>query len=84
VRSGDCKLIEFFKDGRLELFHVADDPGERRNLVRRETARAKKLHALLRDWRNEVAAAMPRPNPEYDPARASEGLTGYDEPTPES
>jgi arylsulfatase A-like enzyme len=83
VRLGDWKLIEFFEDGRLELFHLAADPGERRNLVRREPARVKKMHSLLRDWRHDVGAAMPQPNPGYDPARAGEGLTGYEEPTPE-
>ena len=82
VRLGDWKLIEFFEDGRLELFHLPDDPGERRNLVRREPGRAQKLHGLLRDWRASVDAAMPRPNPGYDPARSGEGLTGYEKPTP--
>jgi arylsulfatase A-like enzyme len=82
VREGDWKLIEFYEDGRLELFHLADDPGEQRNLVRREGARAKRLHQLLADWRKTVNAAMPSPNPQYDPARSSEGLTGYQPPTP--
>jgi arylsulfatase A len=82
VRLGDWKLIEFYEDGRLELFHVTDDAGEKRNLVRRESARAKKLHGLLTDWRSSVNASMPTPNPGYDPARASEGLTGYEPPTP--
>jgi arylsulfatase A-like enzyme len=82
VRLGDWKLIEFYEDGRLELFHLTDDPGEQRNLARRESARAKKLHALLIDWRRTVNASMPTANPQYDPARASEGLTGYEPPTP--
>ena len=82
VRLGGWKLIEFYEDGRLELFHLTDDPGEHRNLVRREAARAKKLHNLLADWRRSVDAAMPTPNPRYDPARAGEGLTGYEQPTP--
>jgi len=82
VRLGDWKLLEFYEDGRLELFHLADDPGEQRNLVRREAARAKKLHALLAEWRRSVGAVMPSPNPQYDPARASEELTGYEQPTP--
>jgi len=81
VRAGEWKLIEFFEDGRLELFHLAADPGERRNLVRKEPGRTKKLHDLLRDWRKTVNARMPKPNPGYDPARASEELTGYEEPT---
>ncbi len=82
VRLGEWKLIEFYEDGRLELYHLPDDPGEKRNLVRREAARAKKLHTLLADWRHSVNAAMPQPNPNYDPARASEHLTGYEPATP--
>lgn len=81
VRSGDWKLIEFYEDGRLELFNLADDMSEQRNLVNREAARAKKLHDLLIDWRKSVDASMPKPNPGYDPVRASEGLTGYESPT---
>jgi arylsulfatase A len=82
IREGDWKLIEFYEDGRLELFDLAEDPGEQRNLVRREAGRAKRLHDTLADWRKTVDAAMPLPNPRYDPARASEGLTGFQAPTP--
>jgi arylsulfatase A-like enzyme len=81
VRLGNWKLIEFFEDGRLELFNLENDLGERRNLVKREVGRAKHLHGLLRDWRKSVNASMPKPNLSYDPARASEGLTGYEPPT---
>jgi arylsulfatase A len=82
IRLGDWKLIEFYEDNRLELFHLAEDPGEKRNLAHREAARAKKLHGMLADWRRSVDAAMPSPNPQYDPAHSSEGLTGYEPPTP--
>lgn len=81
VRLGEWKLIEFYEDGRLELFHLSDDPGERRNLARREPARAKNLHSLLAEWRRSVNAAMPSANSQYDPARSSENLTGYEPPT---
>ena len=54
----------------------------RLHLVRREAARAKKLHAVLAEWRRSAGAVMPSPNPQYDPARASEELTGYEQPTP--
>lgn len=82
VRIGDWKLIEFYEDNRLELFNVKDDPGERQNLVLLESNRAKRLHTLLADWRKSVNASMPVQNPKYDPARSSEGLTGYEDPTP--
>lgn len=81
VRLGDWKLIEFYEDNRLELFHLTDDPGERRNLVRTESNRARRLYTLLADWRRSVGASMPIQNPNYDPARSGEGLTGYEDPT---
>jgi hypothetical protein len=31
VRRGDWKLIEFYEDGRLELFNLKDDLSEKRN-----------------------------------------------------
>lgn len=82
IRLGDWKLIEFYEDNRLELFHLVEDPGEKLNLVHREAARAKKLHGILAGWRRSVDASMPSPNPQYDPAHSSEGLTGYEPPTP--
>jgi hypothetical protein len=82
VRLGDWKLLEFYEDGRRELFHLGGDPGETRNLVAREPDRTKRLYELLADWRESVNASMPKVNPEYDPARASEHLTGYEPPTP--
>jgi arylsulfatase A-like enzyme len=82
VRLGEWKLIEFYEDGRLELFHLGDDPGERRNVARREAGRAKKLRSLLADWRHSTGASMPTPNPQYDPVRSGEGLTGYEPSTP--
>lgn len=82
VRMGDWKLIEFYEDGRLELFNLRDDIGETRNLARRESARATRMHRVLDDWRHSVKASMPTPNPGYDPAKASEQLTGYQPPTP--
>ena len=82
VRLGDWKLIEFFEDNRLELFDLRSDVGETRNMARREAGRARKLHDLLRDWRRTMNAAMPVANPQYDAARATEGLTGYEAPTP--
>jgi hypothetical protein len=35
--------------------------------------RAKQLHSMLNDWRASVHAAMPVPNPNYDPKREDYG-----------
>jgi len=76
VRLGDYKLIEFYEDSRLELFNLADDLGEQKNLIRRQPKKATELHELLKKWRASVDAAMPQLNPNYDPAKADQGLTG--------
>lgn len=72
IRRGDWKLIEFFEDGSLELYNLADDLGESQNLAESEPARAKQLQAALAAWRQRVGARMPEPNPDYDPARATQ------------
>lgn len=82
IRAGDWKLIEFYEDGRLELFNLVQDPGECRNLVNREPRRAGQLHSMLKKWRESVMASMPRENPDYDPATAAQGLTGVEPVTP--
>ncbi|MCZ6793572.1 MAG: sulfatase [Planctomycetota bacterium] len=69
IREGDWKLIEWYEDGRLELFHLGDDIGERRNLVEKQPGRARQLHERLKRWRRETGARMPTPNPRFRKAR---------------
>ena len=67
VRAGDHKLIEFFEDGRLELYNLRDDIGEDHDLADEKPGLTKRLHAQLVDWRNTVGAKLPTPNPDYVP-----------------
>jgi arylsulfatase A-like enzyme len=83
IREGDYKLIEFYEDGRVELFHLKDDIGEGRNLARQEAKKATELRAKLQRWRKAVNAEMPKANPAYDSATADQGLTGVEPKTPE-
>ena len=62
VRCGDWKLIEFFEDGRLELYNLRDDPGETANLAGTHPDVAATAHGLLRGWREEVRAKLPERN----------------------
>lgn len=66
IRDGDWKLIEWYEDGRLELYDLRDDPGEAKNLAAREPARANELKAKLGAWRKSVNAVMPTPNPDFN------------------
>ena len=61
IRDGDWKLIEFFDSGNRELFHLADDPSEQKDLSAQDPARADKLAAKLVAWREQVSARRPSP-----------------------
>jgi arylsulfatase A-like enzyme len=73
IRAGDWKLIEFYEDGRLELYHLKDDLGERHNLAAKLPGKARELRAKLAAWRQALKAEMPRPK-----AGAGRGATGAD------
>ena len=71
VRQGNFKLIEFFEDGTLELYDLAEDIGEQKNLADEMPAKVEEMHALLREWRASLSAHVPTElNPEYDPTAA--------------
>ena len=67
IRQGPWKLIETFDPEGLELYNLADDLGEQRNLAAAQPARVAELRRALDAWRLEVGAEMMRPNPDYDP-----------------
>jgi len=68
VRQGDLKLIEYFEDGRVELFDLSADIGEQHDLAEDMPEKTQELRERLKRWRSEVEAAMPRgPNPDFDP-----------------
>lgn len=67
IRVGDDKLIEWFEDGRTELFNLRDDPGERHDLAAQRPEQAAALRKRLQEWRASVNASMPTPNPDYRP-----------------
>ena len=60
VRQGDYKLIEFFEEGRLELYHLKDDLSERHNLTQKLPEKTRELHHRLASWRMSVNAPMPK------------------------
>jgi arylsulfatase A-like enzyme len=78
IHAGDFKLLEFFETGRIELYNVRDDSGERRNLVDRQPEKAKELQGKLAAWRTAIGAHMPRMKTaaELKAAPAGEGKAG--------
>jgi arylsulfatase A len=67
IRRGDFKLIEFYENGRRELFNVAKDERENKNLIADESTLAEQLAGELAAWRAAVSAQPMTDNPEYRP-----------------
>jgi arylsulfatase A-like enzyme len=81
IRSGDWKLIEFFEGEKTELYDLAADPGETRDLTATDPKRAAELLGKLRAWQTATnAPRVVKPNPAYDPKtipdRGREGRKG--------
>jgi arylsulfatase A len=69
IREGAMKLIEFFENGRLELYDLAADPGETTDLSKAKPEKAAALRDTLAAWRRSQGAQMMEPNPEYIPPK---------------
>jgi arylsulfatase A-like enzyme len=69
IRAGDFKVIEFYEDGKLELYNLKHDIGEKNDLAAKMPDKLKELHQMLKDWRKSVDAQMPTPNPDYKPVQ---------------
>ena len=74
VEVGDWKLMEFFEDGRLELYNLKDDIGESKNLAQQMPEKTQELHAKMIAWRKAIRAPMPTKNTDIKPA--GEGKKG--------
>lgn len=57
IRVGDLKLVEFPAEKRIELYELATDPGEAKNLAETRPADRDRLLAKLDAWRKEVGAS---------------------------
>jgi arylsulfatase A len=78
ARRGDWKLIEFYEDGRRELYNLRSDPGERKNLAESEPLIAMELGTGLANFRLATHAATNRVNPEFDSAKHRAIYKDYD------
>jgi arylsulfatase A-like enzyme len=67
IRLGDYKLIEFFDPGMVELYNLADDMGETRNLADEMPEKTEEMMQILHSWQKEVGAEGMDPNPAFDP-----------------
>ena len=60
LRHGDWKLIERHEDGRVHLYDLATDPGERADLAERHPEVVEELRAELHTWYEALDARFLR------------------------
>ena len=72
VRKGSWKLIEDLEAGGVALYNLASDLGETTDLSEGFPEKAKELRELLKTWREQVGAELPKSNPSFDEKRRME------------
>lgn len=63
IRIGDYKLLDFYNQGRVELYNLKKDEGEAHNLVDKEPKKAEELLKQINIWRKTNQVNM------YDPKK---------------
>jgi len=56
IRMGDWKLLERYEDGRVHLYNLAEDIGERNDVADQNPERVKTMREKLHAWYQEVDA----------------------------
>ena len=69
LRNRDWKLIERFEDGRVHLYHLKDDPGERKDRSKDFPDRVMRMRENLHRWYREVDAKFLQPKDGRQPWR---------------
>lgn len=59
IRDGDHKLILRYDDDSVELYDLAEDIGESKDLAKSRPALAKRLRTRLEAWLDETGARLP-------------------------
>jgi arylsulfatase A-like enzyme len=65
IRQGDWKLIEFFEDEHVELYHLLDNLEEKNELSRSFPEKTVELKNMLQNWQEELNVMFPKPNSSY-------------------
>jgi len=63
IRMGDWKLIERYEDGRVHLYNLKEDVGERNDLAAKEGERVERMRAKLHAWYGKVDAKFLQAKP---------------------
>lgn len=66
VRQGNWKLIRYYEDQRRELYNLAKDVGEQRDVASQHPELVVEMDRQLADWLTDVEADFPTANGRFD------------------
>jgi arylsulfatase A-like enzyme len=66
VRDGDWLLVEFYDEDKTELYNLADDARQQRDLATQQPERVAALKTALAQWRVANDAQINTTNPDFD------------------
>ncbi len=67
IRKGSWKLIETLDPEGMELYNLANDLSETKNVADSKSVKVEELRRELDAWRQQVGAEMMKLNPDYSP-----------------
>jgi arylsulfatase A len=65
VRYKDWKLLKYYEDNSVELYNLAEDLGEKKNLSEERSDIKEMMLIKLEEWFGKTEANFPSQNPEY-------------------
>ena len=74
---GDWKVIRYADDGKVELYHLADDPMEKNDLAAQNPEKAQQMVRKMTELLEGVNYQPALSNPDYDPGKFSGGIREY-------
>ena len=69
MREGPWIMVEFYDEEKAELYNLANDISEQRDLAAEQPERVARMRAALDAWRKANNAQSNRPNPNFDEAK---------------
>ncbi len=75
IRRGDWKLIHYYENDANVLYNLATDPEEKIDVSLTNAEKTNELYQELMTYLKSVNARFPKPDPNYDPEKASEQQT---------
>ncbi len=84
MRKGPWKIIEFFEDGKVELYNLETDPSETKDVSTDHPDIAQSMLKELKEWQATTHAPIPtEPNPDFNAQLYAQRLTEIRNKNPE-